>query len=215
MVKDSTKTAKKSSKGSKPADVKPVAVPVKSETPAQALATNTAGIPIAPLVAAFNPDGRTTWQDYTKKNQMKLNQTGISIETDGDQEEASKSINAHNAAFAVLSTWWQADALYGRQHYNRYGFMHRDGLTRLSDDSLGNLAIEIGEELSQRAAFKGTINSNKKVNPAKASAIIKAICGWLPKRAAAIADKKRAQAYALVESEVGVSMLTPKTEIAG
>lgn len=156
------------------------------------------------------------YQAYVKKNHIRLNQTGVNLVLDGNQTQAIDSIDALNAAFAQSSGRWEADERYGRQHYNRYGFMHRDGLTRLDDEALGMLMSQAGEELAQRASMAGTDATGRKIDPAVASRIIEVITAWLPKRPAAIKANKRAQAYAIAEADTKgeAPTLTLKTEAA-
>lgn len=161
---------------------------------------------------SFNPRNRKfeNYSAFCKANHIRLNQTGHHIVTEGDETKQIKSIDAANAAFAESSTRWVANEQYGRQHYNKDGFMHRDGLTRLPDESLSFLMAQAGEELAQRAAFKNSDASNKKIDPVRAAALLKATCNWGLQRAKTIADNKRAQAYAVVEAEIGGKVLEIK-----
>lgn len=159
---------------------------------------------------SFNPRNRTfeNYSAFCKANHIRLNQTGRSIVTEGDVAKQFKSLDQAVSAFAESSTRWEANEQYGRQHYNKDGFMHRDGLTRLPDESLGHLMAQAAEELAQRAAFKGTEVVNKKINPDTAAALLRTICNWGLQRPASVANSKRLQAYAEVAAETGIKLET-------
>jgi len=161
---------------------------------------------------SFNPRNRTfeNYSAFCKANHIRLNQTGRTIDTKGDESKQFKSLDQAVSAFAESSTRWEANEQYGRQHYNKDGFMHRDGLTRLPDESLALLMAQAAEELAQRAAFAGTDASNKKVDPELAAALLKTICNWGLQRPTVIFNNKRSQAYAQAESEIGGKVLEIK-----
>lgn len=184
-----TKTAK--TKAAKPAKPEP------KMTPRQA-------------VQSFNANGRTPWQKFCKEQKkgdlgrtLGLNETGLSINIEGNQEDSIKSIDKINDEFARLSTFWEATAAYGRQHYNGDGFCHRDGLTRVGDESLGILVAQGIEELAQRTVFKGSKVGSVKRDPTVADKILKAVLAWAEQRPKAIKANRHEQAYKLATSEVG------------
>lgn len=156
----------------------------------------------------FNPRNRTfeNYSGYCRANHIRLNQTGRDIIVEGDESKQFKLLNNHVLAFAEASTRWVANEQYGRQHYNKSGFMHRDGLTRLPDESLAMLMAQVGEELAQRAAFKGTEATNKRVNPDTAAAMLRSVCKWGLQRTSVIAENRRIQAYKEVEAETGIML---------
>lgn len=167
-------------------------------------------VDVLAVVGGWNQKKSGPWQKYVKKNHIRLNQTGVTVNVADGNEAAIKSIDKANAAFAESSTRWEADERYGRQHYNKFGFMHRDGLTRLTDDAIMLLMVQAGEEMAQRAMFKGStgIAPTKRINPALAQSFIKAFVAWLPQRPEAIKTSRKAQAYAAV-TEDGEKTLQP------
>ena len=189
---------KKAPKTPKPAKVaKPKAVKAEPKmTPRQA-------------VEGFNPKGRTSWSEYTKAQKdgdlgrtLGLNETGLSINLD-DREAGVKSIDRIVDEFDRLSSLWPASAAYGRQHFNGDGFCHRDGLTRISDDSLGILAAQALEELAQRSIFKGTAVGSAKRDPTTADKVFKTVLSWAASRPAAVKSSRRDQAWRLASEEIG------------
>lgn len=155
----------------------------------------------------FKGYSRGNYSEYCKKKGIRLNQTGIHLPTDDAGEAFARAVNRSNSAFAEASTRWEANEQYGRQHYNRFGFMHRDGLTRLDDEALAFLISQAGEELAQRAVHSGTDVENKRINPAVAANFVQGLSAWLANRPAEIKASRKAQAYALVESETGGKVL--------
>lgn len=202
----SATASKPSRKGSKSAK------PAKASKPAKA----PKAAPAKPEVNArevFTAYKNGPYQKYVKAKHIRLNQTGLSLPTDETGDKFGAAVNKVNAAFAESSTRWEADEQYGRQHFNKYGFMHRDGLTRLNDEALSLLIAQAGEELAQRAAFTGTVVDNKRINPATAANHVKGLSVWLAGRPAEIKESRKAAAYKLVASETEGGV--PTLEVVG
>jgi hypothetical protein len=198
MTATATKSSRKGS--SKPA----------SKKAAKSGKAKTKAVVAAPEVNPKEVFGSYKSGDYSafcKKNHIRLNQTGITLPADESGDAFGKAVNKSNAAFAEASTRWEANEQYGRQHYNKYGFMHRDGLTRLNDEALALLMAQAGEELAQRAAFSGGAVENKKINPATALNHINGLSAWLKGRPAEIKGSRKAAAYELVKSDTGGKVL--------
>lgn len=187
-----TKTARKT------ATRKPAKTARKSTKAAKAVAT-----PEVDVRAAFTGfSGKGDYSKYCKGKHIRLNATGVELPTDGTQESFDKAANSHLRSFTEASTRWQASAAYGMQHYNREGFMHRDGLTRLDDDSLAMLVLQAGDELAQRAAFQGTVKGTEKRNPETAANFIVGLSSWLKGRPAAVKEDRKQQAYTALKSDI-------------
>lgn len=206
--------AKKNASGRKQKSQKP-APAEPSMTPKQAF-------------SAFNPKGRTPWQDYVRSpsvvkglgRRLGINETGLAINPNGNQGEVIASIDRHLGAFEDSSSRWEATAAYGRQHFNDDGFLHLTGLTRLDDDGLAKLAVQALEQICQRAAFAGQSaqvgNENRvKIDSKNAAALVDGIGVWLGQRVKAIAANKKAQAYKVVESDIKGEAPTLELKTAG
>ncbi len=194
-AKSGTKKTPKAPKAAKPAKAEP------KMTPRQA-------------VEAFKGKAPGAWQKYCKAQKngdlgrtLGLNETGLSINLD-DREAGIKSIDKINDSFAELSERWEATASYGRQHYNGDGFCHRDGLTRVGDESLGILAAQVIEELAQRTVFKGTAVGSTKRDPATADKVLKTVLAWASGRPAAIKASRAEQAYKLATETINGKQVT-------
>lgn len=194
----------KKSGSKKPAKAKVV----KAEKPAKAEKSAPKMSP-RQAVESFNPKGRTPWQAFCKAQKdgdlgrtLGLNETGLSINLD-DREAGVKSLDKIVDEFDRLSSFWEATPAYGRQHYNGDGFCHRNGLTRVSDESLGILAAQALEELAQRSIFKGTAVGSAKRDPTVADKVYKTVLSWAGSRPAAIKSNRKEQAWRLASEEIG------------
>lgn len=65
--------------------------------------------------------------------------------------------------FDEVSDRFEAGKSYGMQHFNREGFLHPKGITRLPNEALLLLAAQAGEVLIQRAAQAGNRGFAKSV----------------------------------------------------
>lgn len=124
--------------------------------------------------------------------------------------EAMEAANAHvHEFFNVASQRFEASQAYGFQHYNQDGFLHADGVHRLSNLSLAMMALQIGEVLSQRSAQKGNKSFAEMMgeggDPAAAQKAIDMIRKFLAERPALVkADSKKAL-YGAVLSDLGIA----------
>lgn len=110
--------------------------------------------------------------------------------------------------FGPIANSFKANAGYGLQHFNQDGFIHPDGVLRLSNHSLALMGLQIAEVLSQRAAEKGnkafTEQMGEGGDPADAAKTIGHLRRFLNDRPAAIKADAREGIYRGVIKDLGL-----------
>lgn len=110
--------------------------------------------------------------------------------------------------FTTVAKRFPANAGYGLQHYNQDGFIHPDGVLRLSNHSLALLSLQIGEVLSQRTAEKGnkafTEQMGEGGDPAEAAKAISCIRRFLNERPSEIRSDAKQGIYRNVMKDLGL-----------
>lgn len=130
----------------------------------------------------------------------------------GNTAEALNAARAHvREFFQEIPTRYKADAKYGLQHYNQEGFLHPDGLTRLGNQSLTMLGLQIAETLSIRASHSNDSVYNSRQGPdANSQTAIESIAlltEFLNVRSGEIQAEKRQDTLQATLKELGVESL--------
>ena len=106
--------------------------------------------------------------------------------------------------FGTVAARFSADEKYGRQHYNQDGFIHPDGVLRLSNESLVLMMLQAGETLSRRSAQKSDTDLGEGGSPSEAQRAIKLVLRFLDERTKNIAATQAADTYRSVMMHLGI-----------
>ena len=136
--------------------------------------------------------------------------------------DAMKAAAAHVVEFfGPVARKFSADEKYGRQHYNQDGFIHPDGVLRLSNESIALMILQGGEVLAQRASQKGNKAFAEQMgeggDPAAAQKAIDMTRRFLNERPAEIKKDQKAGIYGSVMDDLGIedaSEIVPKAKPA-
>jgi len=167
------------------------------------------------IVSSFNPKAKGAKGNWPQQRQLKAvreavgrniraNETGFVIEFDDSMKANVQSVTNLVDGFAEQSNWWEATAKYGRQHYNESGFLHTDGLHRMTNQGLATLVAQAGEVLAQRSVHSGSEVVNDAMDPTDAEKMVPVLVEFLSKRAGVLKRDKKRQALALLEADGAV-----------
>lgn len=147
---------------------------------------------------------------HESRHSTNKNATKARISLDGNVADNAATFSEHTTEFfGPVARRFEADALYGRQHFNQDGFLHPDGALRLSNVSLAMMSAQIMEVLAQRAAKKGNKAFTEQIgeggSPADAGAALSALRQFASNRPREIADDDKAEIYSTVMGDLGLT----------
>lgn len=136
------------------------------------------------------------------------NATRSRVVADNSADGLASAFRFVKEFFGPIAKKFKANAGYGLQHYNQDGFIHPDGVLRLSNQSLALMSLQIGEVLSQRVAQRGnkafTEQMGEGGDPAEAAKVIGHIRRFLNDRPAAIKSDSNQGIYRGVMKDLGL-----------
>jgi len=136
------------------------------------------------------------------------NATRSRVVADNSADGLASAFRFVKEFFGPVAKKFKANAGYGLQHYNQDGFIHPDGVLRLSNQSLALMSLQISEVLSQRVAQKGnkafTEQMGEGGDPAEAAKVIGHIRRFLNERPAAIKSDSNQGIYRGVMKDLGL-----------
>jgi len=150
---------------------------------------------------------KPAYHDSRRKTNKNVTKTRLNI--GGTIAEYIESASLHATEFyGTVARRFSADEKYGRQHYNQDGFIHPDGVLRLSNESIALICTQAFEVLSQRAAQKGNKAFTEQMGPGgdpiEAQKVIDGLRKFGMDRPTAIKADAKAGFYGSVMKDLGI-----------
>ena len=146
---------------------------------------------------------------HESRRKTNKNVTKTRLDIAGTAASMAESCVKHATEFfGTVARRFTADEKYGRQHYNQDGFIHPDGVLRLSNESLALAGTQILEVLSQRAAQTGNKAFAEQMgeggDPAAAKKVIDGLRKFAADRPGQIKADAKAGIYGSVMKDLGI-----------